>query len=104
MNELGGISRRNSVSVVGSFAELMLRNFNCGKLFIGVDGLDLEFGLTTNMLEATLNNAMLEAGRRSSSWPTDIVRRNAERDGWKKKADDKQGRPLFACRRFCLTV
>ena len=41
MNELGGISRRSSVSVVGSFAELMLRNFNCGKLFIGVDGLDL---------------------------------------------------------------
>ena len=54
--QLGGITRSSSVSVVGPFAEQMLGNFNCSKLFVGVDGIDLEFGLTTtNMLEAALN-------------------------------------------------
>ena len=63
--QLGGITRSSSVSVVGPFAEAMLRNFNCSKLFIGVDGIDLEFGLTTtNMLEASLNCAMIEAAQK----------------------------------------
>jgi len=53
------------VSVVGPFAEQMLRHFNCSKLFVGVDGIDLEFGLTTtNMLEATLNGAMMNAAQK----------------------------------------
>ena len=51
--------------VVGPFAEQMLRNFNCSKLFVGVDGIDPEFGLTTtNMLEASLNGAMIDAGQK----------------------------------------
>lgn len=63
--QLGGITRSSSVSVVGPFAESMLRNFNCSKLFIGVDGIDLEFGLTTtNTLEASLNNVMIEAAQK----------------------------------------
>lgn len=63
--QLGGITRTSSVSVVGPFAEQMLRNFNCSKLFIGVDGIDPEFGLTTtNMLEASLNRAMIEAAQK----------------------------------------
>ena len=63
--QLGGITRTSSVSVVGPFAEQMLRNFNCSKLFIGVDGVDPEFGLTTtNMLEASLNRAMIEAAQK----------------------------------------
>ena len=63
--QLGGITRSSSVSVVGPFAESMLCNFNCSKLFIGVDWLDLEFGLTTtNMLEASLNNAMIQAAQK----------------------------------------
>ena len=33
--QLGGITRSSSVSVVGPFAEAMLRNFNCSKLFVG---------------------------------------------------------------------
>ena len=40
--QLGGITRSSSVSVVGPFAEQMLRHFNCSKLFVGVDGIDLE--------------------------------------------------------------
>ena len=63
--QLGGITRSISVSVVGPFAEQMLGNFNCSKLFVGVDGIDLEFGLTTtNMLEATLNGAMMNAAQK----------------------------------------
>ena len=75
--QLGGITRSSSVSVVGPFAEQMLRSFNCSKLFIGVDGIDPDFGLTTtNMLEASLNRAMIDdillqtPRRRSSCWPT----------------------------------
>ena len=63
--QLGGITRSSSVSVVGPFAESMLRNFNCSKLFVGVDGIDTEFGLTTtNMLEASLNGAMINAAQK----------------------------------------
>lgn len=63
--QLGGVLRNSSFSVVGPFAEQMLRHFNCSKLFVGVDGIDLEFGLTTtNMLEATLNGAMMNAAQK----------------------------------------
>ena len=63
--QLGGITRSSSVSVVGPFAEQMLRNFNCSKLYIGVDGIDPDFGLTTtNMLEASLNRAMINAAQK----------------------------------------
>ena len=50
---------------MGPFAEAMLRNFNCSKLFVGVDGIDTEFGLTTtNVLEASLNDAMINAAQK----------------------------------------
>ena len=61
--QLGGITRSSSVSVVGPFAEAML--LNCSKLFVGVDGIDTEFGLTTtNVLEASLNDAMINAAQK----------------------------------------
>jgi DeoR family transcriptional regulator of aga operon len=63
--QLGGILRNNSSSVVGPYAEQMLASFTCSKLFLGVDGIDLDFGLTTtNALEANLNKAMLRAAQR----------------------------------------
>ncbi|MDE6871038.1 MAG: DeoR/GlpR family DNA-binding transcription regulator [Bacteroidales bacterium] len=62
--QLGGITRNSSISVVGPFAEQMLSNFNCSKLFLGVDGIDLDFGLTTtNMLEAQLNKVMMNTSQ-----------------------------------------
>lgn len=62
--QLGGLVRNSSVSVVGASAEQMLRNFNCSKVYIGVDGIDLDFGLTTtNMMEAELNRAMFAAAQ-----------------------------------------
>lgn len=63
--QLGGQVRNSSVSVVGSYAETMLNNFNCSKLYIGVDGIDLDFGLTTtNLMEANLNRVMIDASQK----------------------------------------
>ncbi len=63
--QLGGITRRTSMSVVGPFAEQMLHSFNCSKLFIGADGVDPDFGLTTtDMMEASLNRAMIDAAQK----------------------------------------
>jgi DeoR family transcriptional regulator of aga operon len=59
---LGGMLRPSSASVVGPHAEAMLRDTACDKLFLGVDGFDLDFGLTTsNALQATLSEAMIAA-------------------------------------------
>lgn len=64
--QLGGLVRESSVSVVGSFAENMLKYFNCSQLFIGADGVDLEFGVTTtNMMEANLNRMMMDASQQT---------------------------------------
>jgi len=63
---LGGIVRKNSTSVVGPHAEQMLEEHACSTLFLGVDGFDLDHGLTTtNALEATLNQAMMRAAQRT---------------------------------------
>jgi DeoR family transcriptional regulator, aga operon transcriptional repressor len=59
--QLGGIVRQSSSSVVGSYAENILKDFFCTKLFLGVDGLDFEFGITTsNSMEAQLNKSMIQ--------------------------------------------
>ena len=64
--QLGGMVRESSVSVVGSFAENMLSFFNCSKLFMGADGVDLEFGITTtNMMEANLNRMMMSSAQKT---------------------------------------
>lgn len=60
--QLGGVVRKSSSSVVGHYAEEMIHAFACSKLFLSVDGVDLEFGLTTtNMMEAHLNMQMIKA-------------------------------------------
>ncbi len=59
--QLGGNMRKNSVSVIGHYAEQILKTLSCNKLFIGVDGIDLNYGLTTsNMSEAYINQKMIE--------------------------------------------
>ena len=63
--QLGGTVRGNSLSAVGCDTERMLENFSGTKLFIGVDGLDMEYGLsTTNLLEANLNRAMIRSAQK----------------------------------------
>ena len=45
---------------MGPFAEQMLRQFSCSKLFFGVDGFDLTYGVTTtNHIEASLHKQMI---------------------------------------------
>ena len=44
----------------------MLDDFSCTKLFLAVDGIDPEFGLTsTNIMEAQLNKKMIAATRKT---------------------------------------
>lgn len=64
--QLGGSLRQSSSSVTGSYAEQMLGDFFCNKLFMGVDGIDLDFGLTTtNATEASLNKKMVKSAQRT---------------------------------------
>lgn len=63
--QLGGILRKTSSSVTGPYAQNILADFSCTKLFLGVDGIDLEFGLsTTSAMEAHLNRQMIEASQK----------------------------------------
>ena len=58
----GGIVRKNSFSLVGPLAEDMLAEMHADILFLGVDGFDLDIGLTTpNLLESRVNRAMVGA-------------------------------------------
>lgn len=60
----GGTLRRNSFSLVGPIAEETLRRLNADILFLGVDGFDVHYGLSTpNLLEAKVNRAMMEVAR-----------------------------------------
>ena len=57
----GGMLRQNSLSLVGAMAEQSLRQYNCDKLFLGVDGIDSTYGISTpNFEEAHLNSVMIE--------------------------------------------
>lgn len=63
---LGGLVRPSSSSVVGPYAVSFLAEHACDKLFLGVDGFDLDFGLTTtSALEAELNQAMMRSAQRT---------------------------------------
>ncbi|HEY2458283.1 MAG TPA: transcriptional repressor AgaR [Candidatus Acidoferrum sp.] len=62
----GGVLRQNSYSLVGPLAEESLRKLSADLLFLGVDGFDLSYGLTTpNLLEARVNRAMADSARRT---------------------------------------
>ena len=63
--QLGGSMRKNSVSVIGHYAENILESLSCNKLFLGVDGIDLDYGLTTSdMSEARINQEMIDAAQK----------------------------------------
>ncbi|MGV3541105.1 MAG: DeoR/GlpR family DNA-binding transcription regulator [Rufibacter sp.] len=64
--QLGGLLRRSSSSVTGPYSESILNDFSCSKLFLGVDGIDLEFGLTTtNVMETHLNRRMINVSQKT---------------------------------------
>lgn len=61
----GGLLHKQSLSLHGSQAEASLGSYSFDTLFLGVDGLDLQFGLTTHQeAEASLNHRMVERARR----------------------------------------
>ncbi|MBR9998621.1 MAG: DeoR/GlpR transcriptional regulator [Cyclobacteriaceae bacterium] len=60
----GGFLRKESLSLVGTPAEKNFKSYMSDKLFLGVDGFDIEFGLMTpNIEEAHLNQAMIGISR-----------------------------------------
>ena len=64
--QLGGYIRHSSASVIGNYATQILENVSCSKLFLGVDGIDLEYGLsTTSLEEAQLNKKMLASAQKT---------------------------------------
>jgi len=59
--QIGGLIHQSSASAAGSFAERLLDDISCGMLFMGVDGIDPEFGLSiTNLAEASLDTKMVQ--------------------------------------------
>jgi DeoR family transcriptional regulator of aga operon len=62
----GGTLRKNSFSLVGPIAEETLRRLSADLLFLGVDGFDVQFGLSTpNLLEAKVNRVMVEVAKKT---------------------------------------
>jgi DeoR family transcriptional regulator of aga operon len=62
----GGALRKNSFSLVGPMAEETLQRLNADILFLGVDGFDVHYGLSTpNLLEAKVNRVMVEVAKRT---------------------------------------
>ena len=60
--QLGGTVRKNSVSVIGDYTSRFVDDVTCSKVFLGVDGIDSEFGITnSNIEEAQLNKRMIDA-------------------------------------------
>ncbi len=62
---LGGLVHKSSASSAGAFAEKILEDISCEILFLGVDGIDLEFGLSiANLAEASLNHKMIQLAQK----------------------------------------
>ena len=60
----GGMMRKHSFSMIGPLAEDSLAHLKADILFLGVEGIDPRFGLSTsNMLEAVLNRKMVHAAQ-----------------------------------------
>lgn len=60
--QLCGKIRQSSASVIGQEAIEFLKNVACSKVFLGADGIDLDFGVTTTSLdEAHLNRQMIQS-------------------------------------------
>jgi len=64
---IGGLLRRISSSFVGPQAEQMLRELHADRVFLAVDGFDLEIGPSTpDILEAQLNGRMMDIAKETN--------------------------------------
>jgi DeoR family transcriptional regulator of aga operon len=63
--QLGGLIHKSSASAAGSFSELILQHISCDILFLGADGIDLDFGISiTNLNESGLNQKMINIAQK----------------------------------------
>ena len=87
---IGGVLRPVSQSFVGPQAETMLRDLHADRLFLAVDGFDLESGPTTpDVLEAQLNGLMMQVSKRTTVVAdfSKLGRRSVSRIGPDEKID-----------------
>jgi len=64
--QLGGMLRHSSLSVVGEYSARILDECSFSKLYLGVDGIDFDYGITTtDMREAALNQKMMAASQKT---------------------------------------
>ena len=58
--------RHSSLSVVGQYCDAILQDCSFTKLFLGVDGIDFDFGFTTtDIREAELNRKMMHVAQKT---------------------------------------
>ena len=64
--QLGGLMRHSSLSVVGEYAARFMAQCSFSKLYLGVDGIDIDYGITTTEIrEAALNKMMMAAAQKT---------------------------------------
>jgi len=64
--QLGGMLRHSSLSVIGEYSEMILKDCSFSKLYLGVDGIDIDYGITTtDMREAALNQKMMASAQKT---------------------------------------
>ena len=64
--QLGGLMRHSILSVVGEYAARFLAQCSFSKLYLGVDGIDVDYGITTTEIrEAALNRIMIGASQKT---------------------------------------
>ena len=60
----GGNLRQSTLSLIGPIAEKGIRSVYCDKVFLGVNGINSEYGISTTHLEdASLNRLMIESSK-----------------------------------------
>ena len=66
VEQLGGRIHHKSCATLGENAGLTLGKMVCSKFFVGVDGVDLDFGITTSTIEeAQLSHKMMAASSKT---------------------------------------
>jgi len=56
---LGGNLRHSSLSFIGSMAQESIKNLYCDKVFLGVNGIDSQYGISTTHIEDAYLNKMM---------------------------------------------
>jgi len=61
---LGGSLRQSTLSLIGPISENNIKNLFCDKVFLGVNGIDSRYGISTTFIEdAYLNRLMMEISK-----------------------------------------